>query len=206
MIDIPANVVRRFYKDVMLGLTGVIYDLRVSGLENLPDEPVIITPNHRTFFDATLIEAGISERMGREVRFVYRIHGNNRLWKAIDYLSESLGNIMISGQDYPSARQVVKDAGKELLSKGYDVCIFPEGRFPKTPGLGKFNGGASGLAIETGARIVPVHIDNSNLRLFHRVDLKIGPPISPEGYQWSTRDELSDKVKKSVEKLMPGSI
>ncbi len=203
---IKPNVVRRFYDDVMLGLTRQFYLTKVSGFENLPEEPVIIAPNHKTFFDATLLEAAIARRRGREMKFVYRTHGNSPLWRAIDYFSESLGNIMITGQNYPSAREVVKNAGKELLGRGYDVCIFPEGRFPKGEGLGKFNGGASGLAIETGARIVPVHIDNSNLRLLHRVDLRIGPPISPDGYQQNTRDELSDIVKKGVEKLMNGSI
>lgn len=92
---------------------------------------------------------------------------------------------------------------KEILDKGGRVLIFPEGgrtfkairkgRLKSTYGgqLGELKEGAAWLALNTGARIIPIWVDGTDRvlpnnkfhipRLWQKVTIKIGSPFKVQG-------------------------
>jgi 1-acyl-sn-glycerol-3-phosphate acyltransferase len=53
----------------------------------------------------------------------------------------------------------------EMVKSGRSLVIFPEGTRSKDGKLGEFKGGAMKIAMETGAKVVPVLIEGSRERL-----------------------------------------
>jgi 1-acyl-sn-glycerol-3-phosphate acyltransferase len=53
----------------------------------------------------------------------------------------------------------------DAVKDGRSIVVFPEGTRSKTGELGEFRGGAMKIAMETGAKVVPVLIEGTRARL-----------------------------------------
>jgi 1-acyl-sn-glycerol-3-phosphate acyltransferase len=53
----------------------------------------------------------------------------------------------------------------DAVNDGRSIVVFPEGTRSKTGELGEFRGGAMKIAMETGARVVPVLLEGTRDRL-----------------------------------------
>src|SRR3954464_4915063 len=123
------------------------FRLSRTGHRNIPDGPVILAANHRSFLDPFVI--GVCLR--RPVYFVAKKElFDNRLQ---GWFLNCLGAFPVRRGE--SDEDSVQTA-LELLERGQAVVIFPEGTRIRSGSLGKPKRGVGRMALESGAPVVPV--------------------------------------------------
>ena len=167
------NPVLYFLVRRLLGLVmRLVFGLTATGTENIPKQgPVVIVPNHKSFWDAFFIAAVVRRQlhfMGKAELFTG--------WR---------GRLFVALGGFPVLRGA-SDAeaiatSRAILERGDVLALFPEGtRVPEPESLGIPRRGATRLAIETGAVIVPTAITGTEKRRWHlprRVRIAFGQPI-----------------------------
>ena len=147
---------------------------------------VIIISNHRTIVDGIVIA----------LRFFFKrfyflaadFYKNKR--KLLKFIISTAGGIFV---DVEGRSCNFMEKCKKLCAKGHSLLIFPEGGFQFAYEPSKFNPGYIAIAVNTGAKIVPV-INDFNYGLFKRVHLMIGNSIDLSGYSASelTKEKLNE--------------
>lgn len=159
-------------KLIMVPLFRTMFLMRVSGLENVPkDGPLVIAPNHKSFWDAFFIAAVLNRRvfyMGKSELFEGK-------WGR---LLLALGGFPVKrGESDAEAIEIAR----AILKRGDVLALFPEGtRVPDPESLGIPKRGAARLAIEAGAPIIPTAITGTEKRKYplpRRVQVAFGKPI-----------------------------
>lgn len=186
----------------------VFHCLRYRATGNIPDVgPMVIAPNHVSYYDPPVIAAGIRHR----VRFM--------AWDAL-FKVPILRAIMIDYGAYPVK---LKSADKgaivqtlKILRNGEAVMIFAEGGRSPDGELLPFEQGPARLADQTGAAIVPVTIlgafeswplGRAIPRLFKPINIKYHAPIYPadlpEGLSSKERSvELNRRVAAPIQRRL----
>ena len=131
----------------------------VKGQEKIPvNEPVIFTPNHAGAFD---IPAIVLTTTNSPIFMAKKELGKLPLLKSwmdvVDCVFVDRANKASAHSSLQNAIDAVKD--------GRSLVIFPEGTRSKTGELGEFRGGAMKIAMETGAKVVPVLLEGTRARL-----------------------------------------
>jgi 1-acyl-sn-glycerol-3-phosphate acyltransferase len=157
---------------VLIPLMRLVFGLTATGTEHIPRKgPVVIAPNHKSFWDAFFIAAVVRRRlhfMGKAELF--------QGWR---------GRLFIALGGFPvlrgSSDAEAIETSRAILERGDVLALFPEGtRVPDPEKLGVPRRGATRLAIETGAVIVPTAITGTEKRRWHlprRVRIAFGEPI-----------------------------
>jgi len=169
-----------------------------------PDTPYVIMSNHRSHYDIPLIFVSLpgSIRMLTK-KELFRIPVWGRALKAAEFLS-------IDRRNHDQALKDLEYA-KEKMKSGVVLWIAPEGTRSRTGDLGQFKKGGFMVAIQTGARIIPVGITGSEhihkpdtweLDLDKHVRINIGKPIDASLYSPETRDQLMGDVRGAIESLI----
>jgi 1-acyl-sn-glycerol-3-phosphate acyltransferase len=165
-------------------LTTFLFPLKVQGRENLPKSgPFIIIANH-----ISMLEVFFIPRILMPLRTVFM--AKSELFSHGAFLSWVL---RVAG-GFPVKRGTA-DIGAikqslEVLKAGDVFAIFPEGtRNRKLDGnLQKFFNGIGYIALLSGAPVIPMlFADTGGFKLFRRVRVVVGPPVSVA--------ELRDKGK-----------
>jgi acyl-[acyl-carrier-protein]-phospholipid O-acyltransferase/long-chain-fatty-acid--[acyl-carrier-protein] ligase len=131
--------------------TRLIYRVRVIGVDRIPAQGgVLIAPNHISLVDALFLMVSSP----RPLRFVidenwYRRPFLHRIFRALKLIP------IKGGAGSRGALQAAQDA----LQAGEAVVIFPEGELSRTGSIQRFRPGIEKLARESGAPILPVHLD-----------------------------------------------
>jgi 1-acyl-sn-glycerol-3-phosphate acyltransferase len=172
-------------------LIHTIYRVRVSGMDNIPDEgPVIIASNHVSYVDPLILGGMIR----RPVNFVmyYRI-----------YQLPVLKFIFKTGKAIPIASkkeslEILQEAYRQMhlvLEEGDVLGIFPEGKITSDGEIADFKPGIDKVIAEQPVPVVPVALCNLWGSLFSRrdplhrrrpyklwstIELRIGQAIPPE--------------------------
>jgi len=157
-------------------LVRLIYRIRVSGLEHLPEGGALLLPNHVTWVDAVLLQT-ISPRPIRFLIYepIYRRRWLNpifRLMKAIPVTARR-------------SRDAIREAA-EQVRQGEIVCIFPEGELSRNGSLLKLRRGYELIAQAAGASVVPVWLDQlwgsifsfQGKRFFTKLPRRIPYPVT----------------------------
>jgi glycerol-3-phosphate dehydrogenase (NAD(P)+) len=128
--------------------------LRMSriGRAHIPDGPVILASNHRSFLDPFVI--GMS--LPRPVYYVAK--KEMFLNRPAAWLLSSVGAFPV---DRGSGDHDAIDTAKAILARGDAVLIFPEGTRTRPGPLGRPRRGVGRLALETGAPVVPVAVSGT---------------------------------------------
>lgn len=170
---------------------------RVSGLEHVErGKPYVIVLNHQAMIDIpTLYFVPLNFRWVSK-REVFRI----------PFFGQFLllhGDICIDrGRASAAMEQVIRD-GRQWLSRGVSVAIFPEGTRSRDGEIHRFKAGAFTLAREAGAAILPVVLDGTrevirpNL-LFNwrsRLTVRVLPPVEAGRVAAADTKELMEQVR-----------
>jgi 1-acyl-sn-glycerol-3-phosphate acyltransferase len=168
----PGKLAYWMVRLLLLPILRLVFTMRVTGRENVPDDgPLVIAPNHKSFWDAFFIAAVLPRRiyfMGKSELFEGRA-----------------GRLLLSLGGFPVRRGASDAEAVEtalaILRRGDALALFPEGtRVADPEALGTPRKGAARLAIEGGAPIVPTAISGTEKRrwpLPRRVQVSFGEPI-----------------------------
>ena len=196
-----------FLRFVLLGLSKLLYRVRVVGRANVPPEGgALLVPNHVTFADGLFIIAATD----RPVRFViYATYFDRPI---TGRLLRALRAIPISPSGGPKMiLQAFREAGK-ALDAGELVCLFPEGQITRTGVMTPFQRGLERIVKGRTTPIIPMHLDRLSKSFFapasHRrlpdrplypVTVSIGEPLPPDVPLHQIRSAIRDLETKAWE-------
>lgn len=116
------------------------------------------------------------------------------------------GMIFIDRQNKVKSKQSI-DAAAELIKKGKNVVIYPEGTTSRDGKIHRFKKGGLHLALASQSTILPVRIkgtykawpNNSNLKLRGgKIDVFLGDPIPYDTYKNRDLDQFSAELREEV--------
>jgi 1-acyl-sn-glycerol-3-phosphate acyltransferase len=159
--------------------------MRVTGAEDLPtDESFVFISNHRSYLDT----ATLFFHTGRKLGLVAK----KELLK-VPVLGQGMHyvNIFAIDRSNPERAKRSMDKARRVLESGFSFGVFAEGTRAMPGELLPFKKGAFHLALQTGARIVPVAIKNTDRMMGKRsgvaypgtIEMVILPPVETEGKQ-----------------------
>ena len=182
----------KFYKSIKKLLTmpmKLVFNTKVTGLENIPDKPYILAGNHRNMFDVVILITNIDD----EIHFMAK----KELFKL-----KILNSIFSKMGAFPVDRnsndiKAIKESFR-ILKSGEVLGIFPEGTRNKTDNiLLPFKEGVTSIASKTNVPIVPFGIAGEFKR--NKLRLNIGEPIDISKIEKAKQTEyLEQKVKELV--------
>lgn len=181
-------------------------DLDVHGDEHARSgETFVVMSNHQSHFDIPVLYRVFPGCMRMVAKTeLYKIPIFGRAVRAAEMIEVDRGN-------KERARQSIALA-KERLASGINVWIAPEGTRSTTGKLGSFKKGGFILALETGARILPITINGTRhvlpphtarVRKGQHVRVDFHAPIDPRPFSMERRDELVTLVRSTIESALP---
>jgi 1-acyl-sn-glycerol-3-phosphate acyltransferase len=132
-----------------------ILSVKIDFYGQLPDEPVIIMANHRSYLDVMLILS----------MHPAAIVGKKELshWPVIGQATKVARMILVDRSNAKSLMHTMAQIGKEVKN-GNSVIVFPEGTTYPGPLTGIFKGGTFAVAVQHRAPILPcaIHLTDVN--------------------------------------------
>ena len=204
----------------ILPLARIFVRVRTEGLEHLRDlePPVIFAPNHQSHFDIpTLMIAlpakwryRIAPAMAKEF---FKAHFFPKQYSTGEWFTNSLnyylGALVFNAFPIPQreagARQTMRYAG-QLVSEGWCIVIFPEGKITDKGEIIGFQPGVGMLASRLNVPVVPVRLEGLE-KVLHRtwrfpsrgpVRVKFGPALHLSGDDYAA---LAKQVERAVKAL-----
>ncbi len=173
----------------------VLFKLRVEGMENLPEKPYIVCPNHSSYLDAPILTAALPWKAFHNVFYVgtSEIFGSGPMRKLAQFLH--LIPVDPDSNLVPAMR-----AGAYGLRAGKILVLYPEGERSIEGPPKKFKKGAAILAQHLNVPIVPVAEygfhncwpRGKGFQGFHPLRIRVGKPIYPD---------LTEKPEHAYERL-----
>ena len=193
------SIFQGMIKNVSKALFKVIFKFKGEGSEQIPQGPCIIAPNHQSFFDGLFVASFIKRSIMRNTYFyVKKKHVNNRFLQ----MMARRNNVIVMDLHNELKESIQKLA--EVLRRGRNIIIFPEGTRTNDGTIGEFKKTFAILSAELNVPIVPVAISGAYEalprgkhlpHLFSKINVKFLKPIYPSGY---TYDSLCNAVKNSI--------
>ena len=197
-------------------LLRLLFNIKTTGVENLPKGGYILVGNHVSYLDPFAFAYSVYIHMKRVPHYLAK---------------ESIFRIPVIGKLLPKVGQIPVyrtgrsndeplRAAKEFLAAGQVVVVFPEGTLTRDPNLWPMRGksGAIRLAIELGLPVVPAAhwgvekvLGNYSKKFrpnpFHVVNVRIGKPmhfeeLRKDGVTNKELAEATDKIMKQVAALV----
>jgi 1-acyl-sn-glycerol-3-phosphate acyltransferase len=191
---------------VILWLAKVCCGIRheVSGLEHVPDFPVVIMAKHQSAWETLFMEANLPPQcwiIKRELLWLPFVGWG--LW--------GVKSIAIDRSSGHSAREQIVEIGARRLAEGICVSIFPEGTRVAVGKRGRYGIGGAALATRTGTPILPIAHNagefwgrNAFRKHAGTVQVVIGPLIATEGRNpVSVNRELEAWIEGQMQRLNP---
>ena len=191
---VVVHILSRWITNTIFGLSPLM-KREVIGVENIdPNERYVMVLNHNSMVDILapyklpLIFKWVSKKE------VYKI-------PIVGRLLLFHGDIVINRASAKEAMQLVHDKGKEWLSKGASVAIFPEGTRSKDGEIHNFKAGAFILAKDAGVPILPIVLDGTTtltkrgwVNWRNKVTIRVLPPISAADVEARSMKEVMAEV------------
>jgi long-chain acyl-CoA synthetase len=142
--------------------------------------------------------------MNRSYFYAKKTHVNNWFLRFL----ASTNNVIVMDVNKDLKDSIQKLA--EVLRKGKNVIIFPEGTRTKTGRMGEFKKTFAILSKELNIPVIPVAITGAYKamprkaifpRPFSRISISFALPVYPEAY---TSDELTSVVREKITGMMKG--
>jgi long-chain acyl-CoA synthetase len=190
-------------KNSARGFFSVYSGLKSKGIENIPEGPCIIAPNHESFFDGLYLVAAMKMKtMKKSYFYAKKKHVNNWFLRFM----ASTNNVIVMDVNKDLKESIQKLA--EVLRKGKNVIIFPEGTRTKTGKMGEFKKTFAILSKELNIPVVPVAISGAYKamprkaifpRPLSKISISFSEPVYPANY---SSDELTIVVREKISKLI----
>jgi long-chain acyl-CoA synthetase len=217
----PARALRRASLPTwILPLGRVFARVRVEGLEHLRDlsTPVIFAANHQSHLDTPVILDALPARWRYRVapamaKEFFRAHFYPEQFSRKAYVANSLNYYLASlffnafplPQREAGTRQTLRYIGS-LLSSGFSVLIFPEGRRTDDGTIDRFQPGVGMAASRLQVPVVPVRLDGLDRILHHKwkfpkrgnARVAFGRPMFLKGTDYA---DLARQVEEAVRHL-----
>ncbi len=218
---LPARALRRASLPTwILPLARLFAWTKVEGLEHLREGPgpVIFAANHQSHLDTPVILWALPARWRYRVapamaKEFFRAHFfpeqfsvRERFTNSLNYyLAALFFNAFPLPQREAGARQALRYAG-ELVSAGYSILIFPEGRRTKEGDIAPFQAGVGMMGSRLDVPVIPVRIDGLD-KVLHptwkmprpgTVRVTFGAPIRLTGDNYGA---LAHEVEEAVRRL-----
>ncbi|MDX5324083.1 MAG: 1-acyl-sn-glycerol-3-phosphate acyltransferase [Exiguobacterium sp.] len=204
--EVPARY--RYVQDIaykwatfLLKVAGA--NVRVKGLENIPNEPVVYVANHQGNFDVPIMITATKHPKA----FISKIEVQK--FPIIPRWMELMGCIFIDRSDRRQSIKAIR-SGVETIKSGQSIIIFPEGTRSKGGPMKEFKAGSLTLATSSGAKIVPVAIQGSHHLLETKnritpgtVDVTFLPAIDPADIP---NKEVAATVEAAIRQIVEGDV
>lgn len=151
-------------KGIVRGYIALFIDsIQVEGNRFLPPGPKIIVANHANVTDGFMLPFIIREKIHfliQEETFELPLLGRILMW------ADQIPVVIGQGRD-------ALDKAVDRLSQGHVVAIFPEGKLNHGNEIRRAGAGATMLAVESGAPLIPVgfYVPPKFIRLFKMTKL-----------------------------------
>ena len=184
----------RFAKIVCGAIYRTMFRFRVTGVANIPATGgVILCANHTSMQDTVVLGVACP----RQLHFLAK----HELWqiKYLSWLFDGLGGIPINREN-PSMDSFKRTV--QTLKDGRAIAIFMQGGRRQDFNQSDAKSGVALFAVKGRVPVVPVHI-SSKFKIFSKVRINIGEPISFEDY-WDKKmrteqlNEIAGKVMDAI--------
>jgi long-chain acyl-CoA synthetase len=191
------------------------FDLKVTGMEKLPEGTFILCPNHQSFLDAPILTAALPWRVFHNVFYV----GTSEIFG--DGLMRSFAKFLRLIPVDPDANLVpAMRAGAYGLRHGRVLVLYPEGERSIDGRIKSFKKGAAILSHHLQVPIVPVAQEGffeawprgKQFQGFHPLKIKVGDPIYPNPSEAPEKDyeritaELRSRIQEMWNELHDESV
>jgi long-chain acyl-CoA synthetase len=217
---IPRALRRASLPTWILPLAAVFARIKVEGLEHLEhlEGPVIFAANHQSHFDGPAILMALPPRWRYRVapamaKEFFKAHFYPEQHSRRAYVTNSMNYYLASlffnafplPQRETGTRQTLRYIG-DLISGGYSILIFPEGRRTMQGEIARFQPGVGMIASKLGVPVVPVRLDGLD-RVLHQTAtfptrgparVAFGAPILLTGSDYAA---LAARVEDAVKNL-----
>lgn len=176
------------------------FRFNASGMNNIPEGPCIIAPNHQSFFDGLFVASYLRTRQIKKTYFYAKEKHVRQPW--LKFLANR-NNIIVMDINNDLKASIQKMA--EVLKRNKNLIIFPEGTRTKTGQLGQFKKTFAILSRELNIPVVPVSIQGAFEALpkgsffpkpFKKVNIEFLQPVYPGD---DTYDSLAVRVKEQIQ-------
>lgn len=135
-------------------IDNIPVNIKVEGLENVPEEACLFVGNHQSFVDIPVFV----NVFPRTVGFVAK--KELATLPIITFWMKAIGCVFI---DRENPREGIKSIleGAKNLKEGRSMVIFPEGTRSKSSNMAEFKKGTLKMAQKSGSPIVPVTLDGT---------------------------------------------
>lgn len=167
----------------------IVNDRRIKS-----DRPTIFAPTHIGGLDAEMVFKGVRKPtwfMVADPREMYR-----NLNGAMLYINGAIA----FDSDHKKDRNIAKERSVELLRKGENLIIFPEGAYniSRNKLVEHLYTGTAEIAIKTGADIVPIALVRSGRNYY----MNIGENIDTGSFSDEQKYELTETLRNTLATLM----
>ena len=188
---------------LMLRISGV--EVTVIGEENVPDEPVLYSGNHRSYFDILITDSRCRRLTGYIAKKEMLRYPLLRDW---------MKRLYCLFLDRSTPKEGLKTILKaiEYVKEGISVCIFPEGTRNDGEELSMlpFHDGSFKIAEKTGCAIIPMSLNNTHAifeQQFPRIKkthvvLEYGKPIYPGSLDKETKKHLGQYCQNIIQETI----
>jgi len=179
----------RFIRALAALIFSILFGMEISGIENVPEEGgAIIAGNHTTMMDPVAIGVALK----RPVHFMGKVELFERPLPRWFFSRLHAFPVRRGLAD----REAIRTA-QERVQAGHLLGIFPEGTRNTTDAeLLPMQGGASLIAIKTGAPVIPVAVSGLKPWRFRRpIRVAFGRPIDLGGPRRATKAEVLEGTK-----------
>jgi 1-acyl-sn-glycerol-3-phosphate acyltransferase len=171
----------------------------VHGLENFPQEPVIVVANHSSYLDAILLFATLPEG------FAFVAKRELGEYPIAGPLLRALGTRFVERADIERSVRDSRELSR-LAARGDSLVFFPEGTFTRAPGLLPFHMGAFVVSAGAGLPVLPVAVRGTRSILrdgdwFPRrgvIQILAGPLLRPQGEDWAAAVAIRDRARAEI--------
>jgi len=188
----------RAFRGVLRLILRLFFDLKVSGLENIPQSTkIILAGNHTSLMDGVIVAAAYPRKvyfMAAESVFKHAFWG---------FFARQFGFIPVKKEG--ANKEAIKEAIRILEGRS-TLGIFPEGHITSDGKLDEGKKGVAIIALKTGASIVPFAIEGAYyawpiLKKYpkrHPVEIRFSKPLDIKEYEHG--EELVAEVMEDIRK------